>query len=64
MMKIFANLFGGKAEGNVSVYEGLSDFFLRAPVDEKKKIIEKAAHKANEDQSKVFNEARLKAEAN
>jgi len=64
MMKIFTTLFGEKAEGNVSVYEGLSDFFLRAPVDEKKKIIEKAAHKANEDQNKVFNEARLKVEAN
>lgn len=63
-MKIFANLFVGKAEGNVSTYEGLSDFFLRAPVDEKKKVIETAAHKANEDQNRVFNEARLKAEAN
>ena len=64
MMKIFGNLFGRKAEENVSVYEGFSDFFLRAPVHEKKKVIEEAAHKANADQLKVFKEARLKVGAN
>lgn len=43
-----------------AIYEGLADFFLHAPVDEKKKVIKEAAHKANEDQLKVYKEARLK----
>jgi len=41
-------------------YSGLSDFFLRAPEDEKQKIITEAARRANEDQLRIFNRARIK----
>ncbi|GEM_PF-859846 len=60
MRNLLTSLFAGKTKGSTPTYEGLSDFFLRAPVDEKKKVIKEAAHKANEDQLKVFKEARLK----
>ena len=42
-------------------YAGFSDFFIHAPLDEKKKVITEAARRANEDQLKVFRERRLKA---
>lgn len=64
MKNLLASLFGGKTERTSSVYEGFSDFFLRAPVDEKKKVITEAAHKANEDQRRVLQESRLKVETN
>jgi hypothetical protein len=63
MIKTLTNLFRGKIEESTA-YEGLSDFFLRAPVEEKKKVIIEAARKANEDQHKVFKEARLKVKTN
>lgn len=42
-------------------YESLSDFFMNAPADEQRRIFTEAAHRANEDQMKIFKEAeRLK----
>ena len=36
-------------------YDGLADFFRRATPEEMKIVMEDAAHKANEDQLKVYN---------
>ena len=45
-------------------YTGLSDFFLHATTEEKKRIIAQTASEANEDQLKTFEAARLKVKAN
>jgi hypothetical protein len=37
---------------------------MHAPADEQKKVFMEAARRANEDQSKIFREARMKVEAN
>ena len=58
------NLFKGKKANKPREYSGFSDFFLNAPLEEQKKAIAKAAQKANEDQMKVFEAARLKAKVN
>lgn len=61
MIETIKSLFRGK---RTIEYAGLSDFLLRASPDEKKKVIAEAAHKANEDQLKMFNKARLKIRMN
>lgn len=50
-------------EGNkrkTTKYKGFSDFFMNAPGKIKKEVITEAAHRANEDQLKVFNKVRAK----
>lgn len=64
MISRIINFFKGKKAIKPREYSGLSDFLLHAPLEEQKKAIAKAAHKANEDQLKVFEAARLKAKAN
>ena len=64
MMNKLRNLFRGRKESDLKKYEGLSDFFMHAPADEQKKVFTEAARRANEDQMKVFQEARMKVEAN
>ncbi len=64
MIRTITRLFKGKNKESASEYAGLSDFLLRASSDEKKRIITEAAHRANEDQFKVFSKARLKVGAN
>jgi hypothetical protein len=60
MMKGLRNIFKKNKEKDISEYKGLSDFFLRAPVDIKKKVISEAAQRANEDQSVIYDKAKLK----
>lgn len=64
MIKQIKNFFKGKIEVKAREYSGLSDFLLHAPLEEQKKAIARAAHKANEDQLKVFEAARMKAKVN
>ena len=64
MIKAIRSIFKGEGKKNISDYAGFSDFFLRASDEEKKKVITEAAKKANEDQLKVFHNARLKAGVN
>lgn len=63
-MKIITNLFKKRKESGAREYNGFSDFFLHAPIDEKKKVIAEAARKANEDQFKTFNKAKFKIKTN
>ena len=62
MIKTITNLFKGK-EKKIEEYTGLSDFFLHAPIDQKKKVITEAAQKANEDQLETFNKTRFSMRA-
>ena len=64
MIKRIVNFLKGEKTPEIRKYAGVSDFLLHAPVNEKKKVITKAAEKANEDQLKVFEAARLKTKAN
>ncbi len=64
MINKLKKLFKGKEIEGPEKYKGLSDFFMRAPADEQKKVFTEAARRANEDQSKIFREARMKVEAN
>jgi hypothetical protein len=64
MLKLLKSIFKGKETKGPEKYKGLSDFFMHAPVDEQKKVFTEAARMANEDQSKIFREARMKAGAN
>ena len=64
MIKTLSRFFGIKKAAKTSDYEGFADFFLRASSEEKERVIREAARKANNDQFKVFTEARLKAKAN
>ncbi len=59
-MKILKTLFQGQKTPDIAKYKGLSDFFLHAPADEKKKVIKEAAYKSNKDQLDVFRKANLK----
>lgn len=59
MIKKITEFFKGKKEENTK-YSGFSDFFKHAPKGAKERVIAEAARKANEDQLKVFNEARIK----
>ncbi len=63
MMNKLKNLFKKKND-ELAEYKGVADFFLRAPDDLKKKVVAEAARRANEDQMKIFQEARMKVEAN
>ena len=60
MIKILKAIFQGRAVSGVEKYSGFSDFLLHASSDEKKAVMQEAARKANKDQMKVFEEARLK----
>ena len=40
--------------------EGFSDFFRNAPEEAKEKVLKEAAHRANEDQRRVFEQVQLK----
>lgn len=64
MISQLMNLFKGKKATKPREYSGLSDFFLHAPLEEQIRVITEAAQKANEDQMKVFEAARLKAKVN
>jgi len=63
-MKQIITFFKGRKASRAREYTGLSDFLLHAPLEEQKKAIARAAHKANEDQLKVFEAARLKTKVN
>lgn len=63
MIQAIKNIFKKKND-ELAEYKGMADFFLRAPDDLKKKVMTEAARRANEDQMKVFQEARLKTGAN
>lgn len=56
-MKTLKNIFKGKKTEAPEKYNGLSDFLMRAPADEQKRVFTEAARKANEDQMKVFKRA-------
>lgn len=60
MIKRIISILKGRKTKAPKEYTGLSDFFLHAPIDEKKKVIIEAARKSNEDQFKILREARLK----
>lgn len=64
MMDKIKNLFKNKKAEEVKKYTSASDFFMHAPADEQKKVFTEAARRANEDQMKIFQEARMKVEAN
>jgi hypothetical protein len=64
MINKLKNLFKRRKMEDSKKYEGLSDFFTRAPADEQKKVFTEAARRANEDQMKIFKEAGIKVEAN
>jgi hypothetical protein len=49
-----------KKKIDLSGYNGLSDFFLRAPDNLKKEVLAEAAHEANKEQMKVFKQATQK----
>jgi hypothetical protein len=59
MINKITQFFKGNKEENHK-YKGLSDFFRHAPKETKEKVIAEAARRANEDQLKVFNDARVK----
>lgn len=63
MINKITKFFKGEKE-KTAKYGGFSDFFIHAPREAKEKVIAEAAHKANEDQLKVFNEARVKVGTN
>lgn len=56
--------FFGVEKGKTPKYGGFSDFFMNAPEKTKKEVITEAAHKANEDQLRVFNKARTEGYSN
>ncbi len=60
MIKQVFMFFKGKKIEKTREYTGVADFLLNAPFEEQKKAITRAAQKANEDQLKVFEAARLK----
>jgi hypothetical protein len=64
MMKELIKILKIKKGKGVPEYKGLSDFFLHAPTEEKKKVIAEAAQKANENQLEIFKRAKLKIKAN
>ena len=64
MMKLLKSIFKRKETKGPEKYKGLSDFFMHAPADEQKKVFTEVAHKANEDQSRIFREARMKVGTN
>lgn len=64
MINFFRGIFKGRSNDIAKKYSGFSDFFLNASEEEKKRVITEAARKANEDQLRVFNEARLKMKDN
>jgi hypothetical protein len=64
MIQQIKNFFKGKAAAKPREYSGLSDFLLHAPLEEQKRVITEAAHKANEDQMKVFKAAQIKTKVN
>ncbi len=64
MISKLKNFFKGKRTEEPKKSEGLSDFFLHAPVDEQKQVFAEAARRSNEDQMKIFQEARMKVKAN
>lgn len=57
-------MFGNKVTNGPEQYKGLADFLLHAPADEQKKVIKDVAHKSNEDQLKIFQDARMKVKVN
>ncbi len=64
MIKTIKRFFKGNEKGSAAGYKGVSDFLLRASAEEKKAVFTEAAHKANADQLKVFNEANVKMKTN
>ncbi len=64
MINKIKNLFKRKKREDPKKYEGLSDFFMHAPRAEQMEVFTEAARRANEDQMKIFQEARMKVEAN
>ncbi len=64
MQKLKNLIFRDKKIEGLEKYSGVSDFFLHASDDEKKRVMNEAARKANEDQLKVFRAAKLKAQSN
>ncbi len=64
MIKLLKSIFKGKETEGPEKYKGLSDFFMRASADEQKKVFTEAARRANEDQSKIFREAKMKVGVN
>jgi len=64
MINKITQFFKGNNKGEATEYNGFSDFFRHAPKEAKERVIAEAARKSNEDQLKVFNEARVKVSAN
>lgn len=64
MLKLLYKLLGIRTEKKTKEYSGISDFLLNASDAEKKEVITEAAKRANDDQLKVFNAARLKMGSN
>ncbi len=60
MIKKITSFFKSKKSPRNEEYSGFSDFFLRASHDEKKRVMIEAAKKSNEDQFKIFTEARVR----
>jgi hypothetical protein len=57
MIKMLKNIFKIKEAKGPEKYSGLSDFLMRAPADEQKRVFTEAARKANEDQMKIYKQA-------
>ncbi len=60
MIQRIKDFFTPRKKKTTLKYSGLSDFMLNATPEEKIEIITKAAQSANDDQQKVFEDARLK----
>ena len=64
MIGFISTFFTGKKAPQKREYSGFSDFFLHATPEEQKRVMTAAAQKANEDQLKVIEAARLKVGVN
>jgi len=64
MIDKIKNIFKREKTETHKKYEGFSDFFTHASPEEQINVLTEAARRANEDQLKVFNEAKMKVGAN
>lgn len=60
MIGLIKSMFNRKETKTPEKYMGLSDFFLHAPIKEKKEVIREAALKSNKDQLETFRKAEVK----
>lgn len=61
MINKFRNIFKKREALATKRYDSISGFFMHASKNEQKKVLTEAARLANEDQLRVFNEAKAKA---